>query len=234
MLCTCSGKRDILRYQPISKMNCNCGRNNIKTILNTTDLSATIYYYVMKTVKRDGDILRHTGSGPNWQGGVITLCTCKHLMRTYPDCKQRTWIAGFSNSNAGEESNFLMYLMRVGQTFESHYDLWYSLPEEVREAKAADKNPLGDIYKPLGRETQKSPFDPAIYLEPCRNHSHKHCWKEDIKYKTKGGIHPLLLVGDVKYSFVWNQRMITFKGSIGRGQRKFNLGEFLNHLIEIN
>ena len=230
MLCTCSGKRDILRYQPISKMNCNCGRNNIKTILNTTDLSATIYYYVMKTVKRDGDILRHTGSGPNWQGGVITLCTCKHLMRTYPDIKRGTWIAGFSNFEAGEGNNFLMYLMRVRQTCESHFTLWNFLPEEVREAKATDMNPLGDIYRPLGIETQESPFDPAMYSKPCRNHSHKHNWRKDIKYITKKGIHPLLLTGDVKYSFVWNQCIITLKGNIGRGQRRLDLAEFLKHL----
>lgn len=233
MLCTCSIKRKILRYQPIPKMNCNCDRNNIKTILNTTDLSATIYYYVMKTVKREGDILRHTGSGPNWQGGVITLCTCKHLMRTYPDCKQGTWIAGFSSASANDGKNFLIYLMRVGQTFESHYDLWYSLPEEIREVKAADVNPLGDIYRPLGIETQESPFDTAMYHKPCRNHSHESDWSKDIEYKTKKSIYPLFLVGDVKYSFVWNQGIITIDHNIGRGQRRLNLREFLDQLQEV-
>jgi hypothetical protein len=232
--CTCSSRRSTSYYQSIPNKKCNCNLNSIINHLNATDTSAPIYYYVMKTVKRVGDTLLHHGSGPNWQGGVITLCTCKHLMRTYPDMKQGTWIAGFSGASSNEWKNCLIYLMRVEKTYESNYALWNSLPEEVREAKAADVNPLGDIYRPLSRETQKSPFDPAMYLEPCRNHSHKHCWKEDIKYKTKGGIHPLLLVGDMKYSFVWNQCMITFDCSIGRGQRRLKLAEFLNHLGGIN
>ncbi len=231
--CTCSGGRDTLRYQPIPKKNCNYNLDSIITLLNTTDLSAPVYYYVMKTVRRDNDTLRHFGSGPNWQGGIITLCTCKHLMRTYPDIKQGTWIAGFSNFRAGEGKNFLMYLMRIGQTYESHYDLWHSLPEKVRKEKTADKNPLGDVYRPLDRETQKSPFDPAMYLKPCRNHSHKRSWRKDIEYIARGDIHPLLLVGDLKYSFVWDQYIITLDRSIGRGQRRSHLKEFLGRLQEI-
>jgi hypothetical protein len=230
MLCTCPSRKNALNYQPIPKMNCNYDRNSIITLLNATDTSAPIYYYVMSSVRSHNNTLQHIGSGPNWQGGVITLCTCKHLMRTYPYCKQGTWIAGFSNFKAGEGNNSLIYLMRVGQTYKSHCALWHSLPEEIREAKASDMNPLGDVYRPLGREIQESPFDPAMYRKPCRNHSHERGWSKDIKYKAKKGIHPLLLVGDVKYSFVWNQCMITLGHSIGRGQRRLNLCEFITCL----
>jgi hypothetical protein len=157
-------------------------------------------------------------------------------MRTFSGIEKGTWIAGFSNISAGHGENFLIYFMRIGQTFESHYDLWDYLPEEVRKAKAADVNPFGDIYRPSGRETQQFPNDPSKYHKPCRGHSHSHChqWHKDIKYTAKKGIDPLLLVGDAKYSFAWDQCMITFKGSIGRGQRKFKLCEFLDRLHEAN
>jgi hypothetical protein len=155
-------------------------------------------------------------------------------MRTYPDCKQGTWIAGFSNFSAGKGNNFLIYLMRVGKTYESHYALWNSLPEEVGKVKAADANPLGDIYRPLGGETQESPFDPEKYYEPCQNHSHKKDYDKDINYlNRRNERRAALLVGDVKYSFVWDQYMITLDRSIGRGQRKLSLKGFLNKLQEI-
>jgi hypothetical protein len=156
-------------------------------------------------------------------------------MRTYPDCKEGTWIAGFSNVGAGHGENFLIYLMRIAQTFESHYDLWYHLHEEVREAKATDMNPLGDIFRPLGKETQESPFDPNKYHKPCQNHRHKKDYDKDINYMDRRNKRrAVLLVGDVKYSFVWDQYMINFEGSTRWRQKKFTLGEFLDHLREAN
>jgi len=215
-------------------MGCNYSLNDLRTKLNAADLLAPIYYYVMSSLRSSNNIIQHFGSGPNWQGGVITLCTCKHLMRTYPDLRQGTWVAGFSKFSANEVNNFLIYLMRIGKTYESHYTLWYSLPEEVKEAKAADINPLGDVYRPLGRDTQRSPFDPEKYYEPCQNHSHKKNYDKDINYlNRRNERRAALFVGDVKYSFVWDQYMITLDHSIGRGQRKLNLGEFLDHLQEI-
>jgi hypothetical protein len=232
MLCTCPSKKSKHKFQQIPTININYRLNALLNKLNAADPLAPIYCYIMDSVKEDDNHLRHTGSGPNWQGGIITLCTCKHLMRTYPDVKQGTWIAGFSNSKAGRGENFLIYLMRIAQTFESHYDLWYHLTEESREAKAADINPLGDIFRPLGRETQEHPYEPSQYYEPCKDHSHgrNQYWHRDIKYTTKKGKHPLLLVGDENYSFVWDQYLITFKENIGRGQRRLTLKEFKIHL----
>jgi len=236
MPCTYYSRKKELHYQPIPMTGRNYGINKLRQSLNSADLSAPIYCYVMTTIRNYDGTLQHIGSGPNWQGGIITLCTCKHLMRTYPDIKKDTWIAGFSTVCACDDGrNHLMYLMRVGQTYKSHYALWYFLPEEVREVKATDMNPLGDVCRPLGKDTRKAPFDPAKYRKPCRDHSHRDCskWHEDIKYTTKKDKHPLLCVGDEDYSFVWDQSMIILDHSIGRGQRKLCLSEFLSHLQDV-
>lgn len=190
-----------------------------------------MYSYVMSTVCRDGNSLRHYGSGPNWQGGIITLCTCKHEMRTYPDCKQGTWVAGFCGVGVGDGRNFLIYLMRVGDAFESHWKLWHRLPGEVRSAKAADTNPVGDVYKPLGRDTQKDPFNICRYHQPHKSHGRKYNWPADINYQRNNNCRrAALLVGDRDHSFVWDQRRIVFDRNIGRGQRTHSLKDFLKCL----
>src|SRR5260370_29241064 len=55
------------------------------------------YSYVVTTVSnRDGEF-RQYGCGPNFQGGLLTICTCKGRMRTYPGVLRGTWIAGFTD-----------------------------------------------------------------------------------------------------------------------------------------
>lgn len=43
-----------------------------------------IYVYVITTVGNKGGQFVQMGSAPNFQGGCITLCTCKHKDRAYP------------------------------------------------------------------------------------------------------------------------------------------------------
>jgi len=134
---------------------------------------------------------------------------------------------------AGNGKNVLIYLMRVGRTFESQYKLWQYLREGVREAKVADANPLGDIYRPLGRDTQQDPFNICRYHQPHQSHGHKHNWSADINYQRNNNCRrAALLVGDGDHSFVWDQRMIVFDRQIGRPTLRLNLGEFLGHLQE--
>lgn len=47
------------------------------------------FSYIVKSVKTDdsGQQFEQHGSAPNFQGGRLTLCTCKHQMRTSLDCK---------------------------------------------------------------------------------------------------------------------------------------------------
>lgn len=239
-MCCC--KRNHLDYQPLPCAGSrggrsNCSLSNLRQLLNDEHPNGIVYSYVMSTVCRDGNSLRHYGSGPNWQGGVITLCTCKHLMRTFhrPEDWRGTWVAGFSGVGVGDGRNFLIYLMRVGHAFESHWDLWHALPPQVRSAKAADTNPVGDVYKPLGRDTQKDPFNICRYHQPHKSHGRKYTWPADINYQRNNDCRrAALLVGDVDYSFVWDQRTIVFDHNIGRGQRTYSLEDFLKCLQQAN
>ena len=236
----CCRKRNHLDYQPLPCAGSlggrsNCSLSNLRQLLNDEHPNGIVYSYVMSTVCRDGNSLRHYGSGPNWQGGVITLCTCKHYMRTWSGINQGTWIAGFCNVDAGRGKNSLIYLMRVDQTFESQYKLWQYLTEGVRETKAADANPLGDVYRPLGRDTQKNPFNICRYHQPHKSHGRKYNWPADINYQRNNNCRrAALLVGDGNHSFVWDQRVIVFDRNIGRGQRTHSLEDFLKCLQQAN
>lgn len=204
--------------------------------VNSTCSSTTIYCYVMSSVRNRDGILQHYGCGPNWQGGLITLCTCKHYMRSFLDVNDwpGIWIAGFSNVRAGSGLNVLIYMMRVNHAFESHYELWHALPRQVRWAKAADRkcNILGDIYRPLGRITKKNPFSKNKYHKPCPSHVHMDGWAKDIDYKKYR--RAAMLVGDEKSSYVWSKPKIAFDHNIGRGQAKYSLKDLVtNHLCII-
>jgi len=62
-----------------------------------------------------------TGSAPNFQGGLITLCTCKHSMRATLTPRAMAsvgvWVAGLTSwdpSIRGKQQS-LVYFMRVGE-----------------------------------------------------------------------------------------------------------------------
>ncbi len=239
MLCTCPSGKNEPNYQPLPssgplKQMSNYRLERLKARIKSQNFLAPIYCYIMTSIQNGDNTLQHIGSGPNWQGGIITLCTCKHLMRTFRTIEDwpGTWVAGFSNIRAGDGKNVLIYLMRVEHAFESHYDLWHALPSRVRLAKATDTNTLGDVYKPLGADTQEDPFNICRYHQPHPSHKRKYEMIKDINYRRNDNHRAALLVGDVKYSFIWDQCKITFKDNIGRGQRKLTLGEFLGLLRE--
>src|SRR5438270_714249 len=43
------------------------------------------YMYTMTSIVLESGRLEQSGSGPNFEGGLITLCTCKHSMRAFRD-----------------------------------------------------------------------------------------------------------------------------------------------------
>ena len=47
------------------------------------DRAEVVYCYVVRTIKRNEQQFRQEGCAPNFQGGRISLCTCKHHMRTF-------------------------------------------------------------------------------------------------------------------------------------------------------
>jgi len=121
---------------------------------------ALVYYYVIASMRKRGEEFVQTGCGPNFQGGLITLCTCKHHLRTFrePDQWNGIWIAGFTSLPTGDGANFLIYLMRVAHAFQSHRDLWFSsaIPAAAKHAKATHRNRFGDIYQPHHKITARA------------------------------------------------------------------------------
>lgn len=195
---------------------------------------ATVYCYVVATIKnRDGRFVQR-GSGPNFQGHLITLCTCKHLMRSSMDADRwkGKWIAGFTGIEAGGRRNALVYLMKVAQTFESHSDLWHSetISNRAKKAKVAHLHRLGDILQPKGKT--ESPFDPQSYYSPCENHSHAkdNKWFDDIDYTGYSGRRAALLAGDAEYSFLWDHPMIFYPLQLPRTPKKHPLKGLLSLL----
>ncbi len=136
--------------------------------------SAQVYRYVVATVENvNGRFVQH-GSGPNWQGGVLTLCTCKHAMRTFlePENWHDVWIAGFSGVRAGGGRNALVYLTRITAAYSSHSALWQSplLTQQAKRAKSATIERFGDIFEP--RDGAQSPYAARNYQIPCADHVH--------------------------------------------------------------
>ena len=201
---------------------------------------ATVYCYVIATIQFDGRGFLQTGSAPNFQGDLITLCTCKHFMRTFLDAPgwQGKWIAGFTGIKAGTGRNALVYIMRVADAFESHRDLWLSeaFASAAREAKAADRDEFGDVYRPTSG--RGNPFDPADYQAPVPNHVHAEGgeWHEDIARVGCAGRRPALLVGQVGLSFLWSKPMLYYPSALRRlhrGQKKWRLGALLPEMQDL-
>jgi len=97
--CMCCCGTNHLDYQPIPCAGSRGGRykrlNNLRQLINDKYQNATVYSYVMSSVYRDGNSLRHRGSGPNWQGHCarantscgLTLAVNKgHGLQDFPMC----------------------------------------------------------------------------------------------------------------------------------------------------
>lgn len=195
---------------------------------------AIVYSYVIDTIKLGDGHFVQTGSGPNFQGEMITLCTCKRYMRTFLDNEDWVgkWIAGFTGLEAGSRRNALVYLMKVGQAYGSFYDLWTSdnIPIETKIAKAADRQKCGDLYRPIDYPTD--PHDYRSYIPPVSGHVHEHDaeWHKDINTYGCSGRRPALLVGDPAISFLWECPKIYRETRLHRGQKKDTLKELLAEL----
>ena len=167
------------------KKNLNLSLEELRPRLENVEASESYSYVVttVKIVKTGGSdqvsrVFKQIGSAPNFQGGVLTLCTCKHQMRTSRKSRENwnnIWVAGFTSRSPFEGRYWLFYLAQMKQGYDSHSDLWASLNEETRLSKAAHKNFLGDVFKP------RSPFPkgdtrflPDRYFVPdVGNHTHR-------------------------------------------------------------
>lgn len=222
----------------VLKNNSNLELKNLLDELHTEH--GAVYLYIVDTVERNGEQFVQTGSAPNFQGDLITLCTCKHWMRTFMDADdwKGKWIAGFCNLKAGGNGNALVYLMKVKDAFESHRDLWYSsdITEKTRHAKSAHTNRFGDMFRP--RNKQIDPFNHRSYEPPIQDPVHVHMksnkWHEDICYVGCSRRHPALLEGDPILSYMWNKPLFYFSSKLHRGQKRLQLQQFLSQLKDGN
>jgi len=190
------------------KANMNRSLDHIRDELSDND--ALIYSYVLTTVDLENGKFKQGGCAPNFQGGVITLSTCKHHMRTYSNIRKKDnlWIAGFTSRTLFDGKNhYLYYLMKVQERFKSHKEMWDSLDEKVRKEKSAYENRLGDIYEPDGG----GEFSEDGYKDPVKNHKHNDCWKKDIDYESgKSRKRPVLLLGNPDLSYLWSKPKVRY------------------------
>lgn len=207
--------------------------------------SDAVYAYVMSTIVLDGGQLVQTGTGPNFQGGYITLCTCKHRMRTIlpPEDWPNKWIAGFTSLDCGRH-HWLFYLAKVREVYDSQSELWHSgsLSDHALEEKSARYSELGDLYEPKSELGLLSRYDPNSYHTPISGHSHDFVvngnllWRIDIDYsrkklKVKAKRQPSLLIGDPKFSILWRTPTL-YVNSKWRQRKYEGLADFLDDLNE--
>jgi hypothetical protein len=200
--------------------------------------------YVVRTVEwnHESATFEQHGSAPNFQGDVLTLCTCKHQMRTSRAAEdwKGVWLAGVTSRTIHGGKHWLCYLAKIETAHESHADLWASTKAATRRAKAAHDHYLGDIFMPKSPlPTADARFSPGRYISP-RLHAHRwrdeegwhNDWHNDISYylADKYG-HPPLLVADPWNTFLWSEPMIYFDGDHCRNYLKWSSLEELSAML---
>lgn len=241
MSCSCE-KRKYKDFQEFDESNFPAVE--IRDIFDTKN---HVYYYIIKSVGYRDNKLVETGCAPNFQGKIVTLCTCKHYMRTYNSIQEGCWIAGFTSIDAmpNKRGNFLYYLAQVKKIYASHFGLWTSnvLIKKAKGKKNTRKNPFGDLYEPNRLNLiDKQKFDPFNYYSPCEDHRHANGmdWHLDIikRYKIRNSVEKRiskLLVFDPKYSYVWTKPQYKLKKQFTRGVKSaLNLEDLRQkHIVEI-
>jgi hypothetical protein len=201
-----------------------------------TEGDAPLLLYVMSSTRvGDGRIDQH-GSGPNLEGGVATLCTCKHHVRTWKSVAAGTWMAGVTSGARGADvRQALFYLARIERTFASHRELWAALPDAARRAKSMSDNYLGDLFEPLpGAATD--PYAATSY-RPVTTHSHiteaGDATELDRDRCHVPGVRPRLVAFDPAATFAWSRPVIRREAGAGRGARWTRLADFIDSLTEV-
>jgi hypothetical protein len=188
-----------------------------------------VYAYVVTTIKTTppGFQLQQTGSAPNFEGGRITLCTCKHKDRaTFQpssdphDPWKDVWVAGLTRKTE-DPSRSLAYLMCVERSFLSQVELWRALPVSCRGAKSASNSELGDLFEPKAAAST-NPYNPAHYHAPAVGghvHStdkHPSTWRRDVMRWGRWSRPHRLLLGKATQSYRWmNVKMVLKLDAMG-------------------
>jgi hypothetical protein len=173
-------------------------------------------YKMISVCLDDTGQLEQYGSGPNFQGGILTLCTCRHEIRAEkvnPQDWRGWWFAGFTSPKSCGRL-WLFYLARMEAVYASQADLWEALPAHVRQAKSTRRNRLGDVYQPNPSSPCADPWDAAHYYPPLVGHSHHLTasddnWKKDIEfYHSNFKRRAPYLVAKPELTFLWQTPML--------------------------
>jgi hypothetical protein len=240
----CCGNQLDSRCQPFPesgslRRNTNLNLEQLEHELRVNaNVNEEVYAYIVATVSiaDDGVQFCQAGSAPNFQGGCITLCTCKHYMRSSRavDDWRNVWVAGFTSHKMGR--NYLFYLMQVGSSFKSFREIWNSnaIPGMGKRAKNASHSDYGDLFHPRFVNSGTE-FSIGSYDQPTKTHRHwPNAWHNDIQYKSRSGNRAPLLIGNPKFSFLWTRPLISVPRKMPRGHLHYGIKEFLAMLMPVS
>jgi hypothetical protein len=243
----CHTVRTIQTVQPFPEIGLLADNSNLPLAIlanRIRKVRGSGYSYVVSTVNLKPNAMgfEQHGSAPNFQGEVLTLCTCKHQMRSRLSADQwqdDVWIVGFTSRTIYAGKHWLFYLAKVESAHDSHSDLWSRVDASTRDAKAAHVHFLGDMFKPkTPQPTDNARFSTSWYVMPPI-HAHRKDrsdtgWHNDINYYLASkSRHPPLLVADPKWTFLWEDPMIFFTGDHCRDYFKWSsLHELVARLRE--
>lgn len=241
----CHTTKEIVTIQPFPKNGTLAENLGLPLPVLKAEVGETwsrAYSYVLTTVKLDHEStsFEQHGSAPNFQGGVLTLCTCKHQMRATQSAEdwQGVWVAGFTSRTIHDGRHWLFYLAKIELAHESHADLWKAMKARTRNAKVADSHFLGDVFRPkTPNPTVNARFSPTRYVTPTahahRQHRGDRGWRNDINYRhAKKYRHPPLLVAHPSRTFIWDEPMIYFSHDHCRNFHKWSFSDLVANLRE--
>ena len=143
-----------------------------------------------------GEILQ-TRSGPNWQGGALTLTTCKQFMRSWraPSDWVGVWFCGLIPG-----VRKVLYIAQVRDAFDSNYALgaYVDQLDLGFEEKSAENCPCGDLYRPKSLLPGAQRWQVESLHPPMPHHTRMRenypdgtpKWWKDIRYRGSGGRYP--------------------------------------------
>ncbi len=184
------------------------------------ELANKVYAYVMTSVETHEAVFYQRGCGPNFQGDLLTLCSCMNQMRALEGIEPGIWISGFTDVHATTKGNGLFYLTKIADTAVSQYQLWKKLPPEVRIEKAAHLSMFGDVFEPvveLERPDDPVAFSFSSYRPPISGHVHAkptnpNRWHKDIDYvHWNSKRRQRFIIGDPDKTFIWTRPLICFR-----------------------
>lgn len=207
----------------ILQANLNLHASKLRKLLKK-DSATKLFVYSLHSVKIENSMFIQRGTAPNYQGDIITLCTCMHRMRTKitnPEDWEGVWICGI------KKPNHLFYLMKVKKAYNSMSDIFWGIDKKAVLAKNASSHILGDIYEPKSKALSlKEKVNPRFYQKPIEGHPHGENkeWHKDIMNYNNHSV--LYLEGDPQNSFLWSKPLVNFNFTIYPGWKSIAVGEF--------